>query len=36
MGIGGHLGSDMEILCSGNFLEHMRVALVRTSSNRGY
>lgn len=33
---GGDLGSNMEKLCPGNFLEPMKVTLVRMRSNGGY
>lgn len=32
----GHLGGDVEIECSGNFLEPVRVTLARTPNNGGY
>lgn len=35
-GIGGHLGSNVETCCSGNFPESVRVTVERTPSNRGY
>ena len=35
-GIGGYLSNGVETSDSGNFLESIRVTLVRTPSNRGY
>jgi hypothetical protein len=32
-GVGEYLGGDMEIKSSGNFLESMKVILMRTPSN---